>query len=409
MTGVRHRPAAGPALTASPALTARTGTTAGGGTAAGPGVAHRTVISAWSAVSPFGLDRTDLVAGLRDGRRCAAAVDDAGWPAAVGEACLVPGFDARAVLGRKGTRSMDRASALAVAATGQLLRGPDGGRIDGVDSDTALVLGTTTGSTQSMMDFIRDSLVQQRPYLVDPARFPNTAMNCAAAQCAIWHQLRGPNTTVAGGRAAGLLALQYALRLHRSGRAGVVACGAVEELSAARAWLEYHTAPDRLAATTLGEGCAMVLLEPAGRPGGYGRAELAEVLALEFGVYGQPAQASPVLARCLRRAFAAVPEPPDRVWAVASCGGPEPARAAEEAALAEVLGAGARPLRLLSTGLVGDTDAASAMFGLAAVLALAAQAPEAGGRTALLTAVDRDGVVGCALLRLGAPAQERAS
>ncbi|HZN18862.1 MAG TPA: beta-ketoacyl synthase N-terminal-like domain-containing protein [Micromonosporaceae bacterium] len=382
---------------------------AGAGTIAGREGVRRTVISAWSAVSPFGLDRTDLVAGLRDGRRCAAPVDAPGWPAAAGEACPVPGFDARAVLGRKGTRSMDRVSALAVAATGQLLRGPDGARIDGVGADTALVLGTANGSTQSMMDFIRDSLVQERPYLVDPARFPNTAMNCATAQSAIWHGLRGPNTTVAGGRAAGLLALQYALRLHRSGRAGAIACGAAEELSAARAWLEYHTAPGWLAATRLGEGCAMVLLEPGGRPGGHGRAELAEVLALEFGVYGQPAEVGSVLARCLRRAFVTAQEPPDRVWAVASCGGPEPVRAAEENALAGVLGAGATPLRLLSTDLVGDTNAASAMFALTAVLALAAQAPAAGGRTALLTAVDRDGVVGCALLRLGTAAQERAS
>jgi 3-oxoacyl-[acyl-carrier-protein] synthase II len=60
------------------------------------------------------------------------------------------------------------------------------------------------------------------------------------------------------------------------------------------------------------------------------------------------------------------------------------------------------PLRLSMTELVGDTHAASAALGVAAVLAVAATEPRAGGRTALVTAVDRDGTAGCALLRLAA-------
>lgn len=133
----------------------------------------RTVISGWSVISPFGLVSADFTAGLRNGRHSGA------------EPRQVPGFEVREVLGRKGTRSLDRQTALAVATTGQLLAGQDGDRIAGVTPETALVLGTTTASAQSMMDFARDSLTQDKPYYVDPAHFPNTVLNCAASRSAI--------------------------------------------------------------------------------------------------------------------------------------------------------------------------------------------------------------------------------
>jgi 3-oxoacyl-[acyl-carrier-protein] synthase II len=343
------------------------------------------VISAWSAVSPFGLERSDFAAGVRAGRRP--------------DALSVPGFDAREVLGRKGTRSMDRLTALAVASTRSLMSD-----VDGVDDGVALVLGTTTGSAQSIMDFTRDSLTGEQPYHVDPARFPNTVLNCAAAQAAIWHGLRGPNATVAGGRAAGLLALNYARRLQRSGRADAVLCGAAEEYSPARATLAALAEPP-VAADGLGEGCAMLLLEAAGRPARYGRAELASVLALVFGVADSPADVRGVLAGCLRRAFAVAGEDPARVWAVVRSGPASAGETAgEDAAIGDVLG-GAAQVLLRGTDLFGDADAAASAFGLAAVLALTEDAPVPHDRTALVTAVDRDGAVGCAVLRLpGVPA-----
>lgn len=343
--------------------------------------AARIVISGWSAISPFGLVGADFAAGLRDGQRHGEGPRH------------VPDFEVREVLGRKGTRSLDRQTALAVATAGQLLAGQNGGRIGGVGPESGLVLGTVTASAQSMMDFARDTFTQDKPYHVDPARFPNTVLNCAAARCAIWHELRGPNTTVSAGRASGLAALNYARRLRRSGRADVILCGAVEELSQARSWLESGAEP-------LGEGCAMVLVEPLGRPSAHGRAELAEVLALEFGLHSEPSGVRSALGACLRRAFATADETPDRVWAVASSGGPDPFGKGEDAAIADVIGDRA-PVRLRSSELVGDTNGASAAFALVAVVAKAAETPQARGHTAVVTSVDRDGVVGCALLRLG--------
>ncbi|EFL25824.1 hypothetical protein SSOG_05538 [Streptomyces himastatinicus ATCC 53653] len=49
---------------------------------------------------------------------------------------------------------------------------------------------------------------------------------------------------------------------------------------------------------------------------------------------------------------------------------------------------------------MGDTCAAAAAFQIAAVLALAERGGIAPGSPALVTTVDRDGVVGAALLRI---------
>lgn len=344
------------------------------------------VVSAWSAVSAFGVGAAALAEGVRTRRDAASTLDPQRWPVDDARACVVPGFDARELLGAKGTRSMDRVSALAVLTAAQVVR--DSG---GIGEDAGLVLGVNNGSAQSILELTRDSLVKARPEFVKPAQFPNTLMNAASAQCAIWHRLRGPNSTVAAGRVSGLVALNYARRMQRAGRAEAVLCGAAEEFSTARAWLEHHAALNRPAGTVLGEGCAMLLLEPAGRPGRHGRTELAELLGLEFGAYREPTDAGPTLAGCVRRVLVASGEPPDRIWAHAAAHDPE---------LPEVDIMVDAPLRLPMTELVGDTHAASAALGVAAVLASVAHEPRAHGRTALVTAVDRDGTVGCALLRL---------
>ncbi|MFF8814001.1 beta-ketoacyl synthase N-terminal-like domain-containing protein [Streptomyces pactum] len=352
-------------------------------------------ITAWAAVSPFGIGRKVFRDGL---------LADA--PAAPGEpagpdagAFTVPGFDAREVLGKKGTRSMDRVTALAAATVGELLRTTPGLADEaGPHPRRAIVLGTTTGSAQSMMDFTRSSLTEARPYLVDPARFPNTVMNCAAGACAIRYQLKGPNATIGGGRAAGLHALNYARRLHRTGRAGSVLCGGAEEYTAARAWLQHHARPDGDERAVLGEGCAMVFIEPAGA-GGDERPGLAEVLAVEFGVHDDQAGPAEVLAGCVRRALEAADAAPDRVWAVAPGGAAGPLGEGERAGLAQALG-GAAPRRVTCAPLIGDTSAAAASFQLVSLLALAESDPAAAGRLALVTAVDPGGTVGCAVLRM---------
>ncbi|MFC5286674.1 beta-ketoacyl synthase N-terminal-like domain-containing protein [Actinokineospora guangxiensis] len=334
----------------------------------------RVAITAWSAQSAHSGGKSGF-AGAVNRRRSAVADDRA----------VLADFDAREALGRKGTRSMDRLTGLAVHTVGGLLAEHAPERGASWSTDTALVLGTTTGSAESMMEFTRSALEGERPYHVDPARFPNTVMNCAAGQCAIWHGIRGPNTTLAGGHATGLHALTFARRLLDRGRARRVICGGVEEHSAARRDLERHASG---AHAPLGEGCAVQVIEPAGAPGA-----LAEVLAVTSAVATGPATAG-VLRERLRVATAAAGVAPSEVWAVAPSTARGPAAADEAAVLAELF----PRARRVALGL-GDLSSASVAFQLAALLAVADADPDAAGRVAAVTAVEPGGVVACALLR----------
>ncbi|GLV72964.1 beta-ketoacyl synthase N-terminal-like domain-containing protein [Streptomyces hygroscopicus] len=383
----------------------------------GTALVNRPVITAWSAVSPFGIGRAAFTEGIRERRPAAAPLEEERWQAAGDRACLVPDFDLRTVLGKKGVRSMDRVTGLAVTTVARLLDDAPRNRWVATGEDAALVLGTTTGSVQSQMDFTRDSLTGEKPYLVDPARFPNAVMNCAAGQSAIWHQLKGPNTTIAGGHAAGLYALNYARRLLTFGRARTVLCGAVEEFSHARSWLESHAhQPDTEGPAQLpGEGCGLLLVEqrgPDARDGadapdspdardGAEQPVLAEILAVEMGI-ALDGGVRPALAACLRRALDRAQVRPEEIWAVSTSEAPGPSGEQERAAVAEAAG-GADPVHLTQAALIGDTGAAAAAFQIAGVLVHAETTPGAVGRVALVTSVDRDGAVGCALLRLAGP------
>jgi 3-oxoacyl-[acyl-carrier-protein] synthase II len=327
------------------------------------------VISGWSAVSSYGQGRAAFVDGVLAART----------------EFQVPDFSPREALGRKGTRSMDRVTGLAVSTVGMLLAESGTG-----PGETALVLGTTTGSAESMMEFTRSALEADVPYHVDPAQFPNTVMNCAAGQCAIWHGLKGPNTTLAGGYTIGLQALTFARRLLATGRAQRVLCGGVEEFSQARSALETHAAG---VAAPLGEGCVMHFVEEAHNVGP-DRRVLAELLTVETSVAADGDLASALrfrVERALERVNVA------DVWAVAPCGARGSAGVQESAVLDAVLPG---VTRIPVAERFGDLSAASVSFQLAAVLAAAEHDPAAAGKVAMVTAVEHTGTVACGLLRL---------
>ncbi|MFE0174974.1 beta-ketoacyl synthase N-terminal-like domain-containing protein [Streptomyces sp. NPDC059002] len=357
------------------------------------------VITEWDAVSPFGTGRDAFTEGLWSGARPSTAPDPAPdparGPAPDPRACLVPGFSPKQALGAKGTRAMDRVTALAAVAVGRLLEGAGADPAPDAPEQTGLVLGTANGSLQSMTDFTRDSLEGARPFYVDPGRMPNTVMNCAAGQSAIRYGLRGPNATVAGGRAAGLLAMSYQRRLLSRGRARRVVCGAAEEYSVARSWLEHHARPEGTEPVLLGEGCAVVLGD--GAPAG---PALAELLAVRSQVYlgDDPSEA---VRQVVLRTLAAAGVAPGEVWAVSPSRPPGPAGDREEASLAGLFDPAA--LDRLPPLPFGDTGAASAAFQLVSVLSALDRLPAAAGGAAVVSSVDREGTVACAVLRLGEP------
>jgi beta-ketoacyl synthase-like protein len=346
------------------------------------------VISAWTAISPFGYDRDGFAAGMRARQSPATPIDRERWPTAPeDEVCLVPDFDVRKFFGTKGTRAMTRVTGLTLVATRQLLAdvgvAPDQG-----SEDVGFVLGTTAGSVQSMMDLTKASLTGDKPDHVEPAAVPGCVMNCAAGQAAIWHGLKGPNATIAAGRTTGLQALNYARRLLRTGRANTVLCGASEEYSAARSWVEHLRRDDGGPARTMGEGCAMFLIGPADQVPAERR-----VLATMIGSESR---------MCLDGDFGAVLS--DAVRALLSRAEITPAQvlAATGSDFSDVESVALRGLfgdevvdRVPPASVLGDTSAVSALFQVATVLCVADEG------YAVVTACDDDGSVACTLLRLG--------
>lgn len=357
--------------------------------------ADELVLSGWSAASACGLGAEGFTAGIRAGTDAVAALDQATWPGPYDRAGLIPGFNIAEQLGRKGTRSMDRATGIAIATVGMLLDRYGPGLVDEPER-IGLVLGTSSGSVQSIMDFTRESLTGAKPFQVDPARFPNTVMNRAAGQSAIWYGLKGPNTTIAGGALTGLLALTYAVRLQRCGHSELILCGAVEEYSVQRGWLEWHgrAQAGETDGAPLGEGCAIFLLEPLSSALRDNRRPLAAVRGSRFRAFTAPAQARPQLAGCVADVLANAGVRPDDVRVVAASDAGDALGGQEEAAIADVLGSH-RPARSHCRALLGDTSAASSAFQLAAALA---ELSERSDGVALVTSVDRDGQVGCTLL-----------
>jgi 3-oxoacyl-[acyl-carrier-protein] synthase II len=346
------------------------------------------VVSGWSAISAYGVGRAEFAKGILTGRGALGDVDQETHPGPFPQAGIVPGFSAVEHLGRKGTRTMDRVTALAVGAVGSLLA--DTG-LAGSDR-MGVVLGTGHGSVQSIMDFTADSLTGDKPYHVDPARFPNTVMNRAAGQIAIWHGIKGPNTTIAGDRLTGLLALSYALRLHRGGHCDQILCGAAEEYSVRRAWLEWHGRHVADQATPLGEGAAMMLLETPDNARRAGREPLATVLGTRFMAYHEPAGAVPALARCVRAVLTQSGTSGADVRVVVPLGG-DLGRVEEDGIVDALGGSGQKWVH--TRPLLGDTSAAATALQLTAALTML-EADPAG--PALVTGIDRDGTVGCCLL-----------
>ncbi|WP_216906628.1 beta-ketoacyl synthase N-terminal-like domain-containing protein [Nocardia noduli] len=338
----------------------------------------------WSATSPFGVGRAAFSEGVRAGMGRAGAVEPVSGPA--GGACLIPDFDVRAALGKKGTRTMNRLTGMAVITVGQLLGAMDE---EVPAEELGLVLGTTVGSAQSAMDFVRASLTADEPFRVESGLIPYAVINGSAGQCAIWHKLRGPNATVAAGRAAGLLALNYARRLLLTGRARTVLAGSAEEYSEARHWIARAAGET---ADPLGEGCAMFALtnSPVAEP-------IAEIHAIQV-MNCTDGDWRAVVRMCVDRVLATAGIEAARVRLACPSGAPNELGDGELAALGEIL---PDAVLLEPIGrLIGETHAVSAAFQLAAVLSVADRDPSLAGGFAVVTSVDDSGTTAAALLRL---------
>lgn len=138
-------------------------------------------------------------------------------------------FEPRDYLGDRNLRPVDRTARLLLVASQQALEESGWTAEMRAAREVGLVLGTMFCSVRTIAEFDRRA-VQLGPSYASPLDFANSVINAAAGQAAIWHDLRGINTTMTGGEASSLLALAYAMDLIRHGRAEALVAGGAEEL-----------------------------------------------------------------------------------------------------------------------------------------------------------------------------------
>lgn len=125
-------------------------------------------------------------------------------------------------------RPLDRISQMASASCGLALQ--SSGWEPGTRVDVPLVMGTMFGGMHTIGEFDRAAIVFG-PATISPMMFANTVINAAAGQTAIWHHLRGPNSTVASGSVSGISAVGHAADWIAQGKSDVVLAGGADEFS----------------------------------------------------------------------------------------------------------------------------------------------------------------------------------
>lgn len=309
-------------------------------------------------------------------------------------AAVVENFDVRHYLGSKGVSAFDRTTQLSVVACGQALEHAGlslGDEQDAIRRGVGVVVGTAGGSLKSISDFVHSTYDANPPYMISAMQFPNTVMNCAASQCAIWHRLRGVNSTVCAGRLSGLSALQYASRMLRLRHAHTLVAGAVEEYCDFTAWGKAAFADDSQA--PLGEGAALFVLSlPEEHV-----PSLAQLLSVRIAsgpcLDQDPAGFAHRYQACIQHALAqAGVQGEDIAWWSAQLSGPQALDEAEQAGVNACLGHALEPIAVARQ--MGQSYSAGASFQLAALLATA---PSGLG---IVTALSAQGQLGCAVVRM---------
>lgn len=257
--------------------------------------------SALKEIELFPLDTAGNVAGIADlGPRHAGEIRP---------------FEPKDYLGERNLRPVDRTARLLLVAAQQALESSGWTAERRAEHEVGLVLGTTFCSVRTIAEFDRRAL-QLGPSYASPLDFANSVINAAAGQAAIWHDLRGVNSTVAAGEASGLLALAYAADLIREGRADAVLAGGAEELCF-ESFVGHHRAGRLGSACTvpfdarrdgfaLAEGAAMLFLEEAESAAARGAHVLAEIRGYgeSFAGDGEEASIADAVARAVRLAVA---------------------------------------------------------------------------------------------------------
>jgi len=348
--------------------------------------ARRVVITGSGALAPVADSPAGLHAALCAQQSALKPIEvfpvDGLQPSFAGE---IRPFEPRQYLGERNLRPVDRTARLLLVAAQQALESSGWTAERRTQHEIGLVLGTVFCSVRTIAEFDRRA-VQLGPSYASPLDFANSVINAAAGQAAIWHDLRGVNSTVAAGEASGLLALAYGTDLIRSGRADALLAGGAEELcyesfvgclSAGRLGsarpIPFDARRDGFA---LAEGAAMLLLEDAGSAAARGAPVLAEIRgygeAFDATAGEDEPSAAAAVARAVRLALEdAAVDPADLdVLSLAANGGLRTDRAEARGVAAALGEEGARKPAAAIKAMLGESLGASGAFQAVSLLGM---------------------------------------
>ena len=189
---------------------------------------NRVAITGMGVISSLGDSSRDLHAAFCNGQAAAYRLQKENEEEDSFRGGRIASFLAGPYLKGRHLRPLDRTGQMAASAVKLALETSGWSSERLAAHEVGLVLGTMFGSIHTISQFDRQSLVQG-PASVSPMDFANTVINAAAGQTAIWHNLRGINSTIACGSTSGLMALGYAADLIRFGGQTAILAGGCEE------------------------------------------------------------------------------------------------------------------------------------------------------------------------------------
>jgi 3-oxoacyl-[acyl-carrier-protein] synthase II len=256
-------------------------------------------ITGLGIVSPLGIGRAAFLAALGDPAQARKSAfggtrgvlsDERFCDAHVAE---VSDFDAAQYLGDKGLRNFDRMTRMLIVAGKHALEDAGikqaGSFVCYRPERVGICAATAYGALDSITEINRVAELEHPRYL-NPSRFPNTVINSAAGYAAIWEGLEGPNVTIVDGNCGSADAVLTAETHLESGRADALLVGGAEVLSeplyiafeklGVVSEGERPSLPGdaRSRGTYLGEGAALLVLEPRAAAQKRGANVLAELI-----------------------------------------------------------------------------------------------------------------------------------
>jgi 3-oxoacyl-[acyl-carrier-protein] synthase II len=303
-------------------------------------------------------------------------------------------------LGRKGLAGVDRMSRIALVAC-RLALEEAGDLCEQEKAGAGVAMATAGGSMRSLSEVGIDTVVSEKPYMVNPRLFPNVVMNSCAGQLAIKNGLHGVNATLSAGQVSSLAAFRYARIALTDRRVTRMLAGGVEELSPVGLW-GWHLTGALAEGTAAGEGSALLMLEDPAAASAAGHASRGELLDCEIGYAGSDdggridatraaGGLAAVIARALRRSGVTADEL-DIV--VPGCRGQANMAEIEEEAIEQVLGRSVKRLDVVP--VIGQCYSASGALQAAALLG---HFEGRTGWTALVTSAGEEGTVGALVVR----------